>query len=148
MTTETLSRPWLDRLHQVLSGYIHRGNNPRLITLVGCHDDIHIATLGTMSAGQSAPMKRDTIFPIAWLTKPITAAAAMILVEECKLRLDASIETRLPLQRSAALLLVPAAPPAQVQRQSSIRVVHLFFQVSFRRTFPERSPLSPRRNLS
>ena len=43
-----------------------------------------------------APMKRDTIFRIASITKPITAVAAMILVEECKLRLDDSIEPWLP----------------------------------------------------
>jgi len=41
-------------------------------------------------------MKRDTIFRIASITKPITAVAAMILVEECKLRLDESIEPWLP----------------------------------------------------
>jgi CubicO group peptidase (beta-lactamase class C family) len=38
-------------------------------------------------------MKRDTIFRTASITKPITAVAAKILVEECKLRLDESIET-------------------------------------------------------
>ncbi len=37
-------------------------------------------------------MKRDTIFRIASITKPITAVAAMILVEECKLRLDDPID--------------------------------------------------------
>ena len=41
-------------------------------------------------------MKRDTIFRTASITKPITAVAAMILVEECKLRLDDSIEPWLP----------------------------------------------------
>jgi Beta-lactamase len=41
-------------------------------------------------------MQRDAIFRIASLAKPITAVAAMILVEECKLRLDESIEPWLP----------------------------------------------------
>ena len=41
-------------------------------------------------------MRRDTIFRIASISKPITAVAAMILVEECKLRLDESIEPWLP----------------------------------------------------
>ena len=69
---------------------------PGLVALVSHHDDVHVETLGTMSFGQPAPMKRDTIFRIASLTKPITAVAAMILVEECKLRLDESIEPWLP----------------------------------------------------
>ena len=41
-------------------------------------------------------MKRDAIFRIASLSKPITAVAAMMLVEDCKLRLDDSIEPWLP----------------------------------------------------
>ena len=53
-------------------------------------------TLGTTSVDRLAPMKRDTIFRIASITKLITAVAAMILVEDCKLRLDESIEPWLP----------------------------------------------------
>ena len=41
-------------------------------------------------------MRRDTIFRIASMTKPITAVAAMILVEECKLRLDEPVDRLLP----------------------------------------------------
>jgi CubicO group peptidase (beta-lactamase class C family) len=37
-------------------------------------------------------MRGDTIFRIASLSKPVTAVAAMILVEECKLRLDDAID--------------------------------------------------------
>ena len=41
-------------------------------------------------------MRRDTIFRLASVTKPITAVAAMILVEECKLRLDDPVDEFLP----------------------------------------------------
>jgi CubicO group peptidase (beta-lactamase class C family) len=41
-------------------------------------------------------MPRDTIFRISSMTKPITAAGAMILVEECKLRLDEPVDRLLP----------------------------------------------------
>ena len=41
-------------------------------------------------------MRRDTIFRISSMTKPITAAAAMILVEECLLRLDEPVDRLLP----------------------------------------------------
>jgi CubicO group peptidase (beta-lactamase class C family) len=41
-------------------------------------------------------MRRDSIFRVASITKPVTAVAAMILIEECKLRLDDSIERWLP----------------------------------------------------
>ncbi len=96
MTVASLSKSRLERMHQVLSGYVERKDMPGLVALVSRHDDVHVETLGTMSFGNPAPMKRDTIFRIASITKPITAVAAMILVEECKLRLDDSIEPWLP----------------------------------------------------
>jgi hypothetical protein len=83
-------------MHQVLSGYVERKEMPGLVALVSRHDDVHVETLGTLAFGDPAPMQRDTIFRIASITKPVTAVAAMILVEECRLRLDESVEPWLP----------------------------------------------------
>jgi CubicO group peptidase (beta-lactamase class C family) len=91
-----LSKSRLERMHQVLSGYIERKEMPGLVALVSHHDDVHVETLGAMAFDNSAPMKRDTIFRIASITKLITAVAAMILIEECKLRLDDPIDPWLP----------------------------------------------------
>jgi CubicO group peptidase (beta-lactamase class C family) len=91
-----LSRPRLDRMRRVLSGHIERKEIAGLVALVSHHDDVHVETLGTMSIDQPTPMKRDAIFRIASLSKPITAVAAMMLVEDCKLRLDDCIEPWLP----------------------------------------------------
>jgi CubicO group peptidase (beta-lactamase class C family) len=91
-----LSKPRLERMHQVLSGHVERKEIPGIVALVSHHDDVHVETLGTLSVGHPAPMKRDTIFRIASISKPVTAVAAMILAEECKLRLDESIEPWLP----------------------------------------------------
>ncbi len=57
---------------------------------------MHVDAIGTKVVGGSDPMRRNTIFHIASMTKPITAAAAMILVEECKLRLDELVDRLLP----------------------------------------------------
>jgi len=67
-----------------------------MVALVSHHDDVHVGVLGTMAFDNPKSIKRDTIFRIASLTKLITAVAAMILVEECKIRLDDSIEPWLP----------------------------------------------------
>jgi len=106
MSSAGLSKSRLERMHHVLSGYVERKEMPGLVALVSHHDDVHVETLGNLSfdsrsfdaesLGRSAPMQRDTIFRIASLSKPITAVAAMILVEECRLRLDESIEPWLP----------------------------------------------------
>ncbi len=91
-----LSKSWLERMHQVLNEYVERGDLPGLVTLVSHHDDVHVEALGILAFGHPAPMKQDTIFRIASITKLITAVAAMILIEDCKLRLDDSIDPWLP----------------------------------------------------
>ena len=75
MSTTGLSKSRLERMHRVLCGYAERKEMPGLVALVSHHDDVHVEALGTLSFGGSDPMKRDTIFRIASITKPITAVA-------------------------------------------------------------------------
>ena len=110
MSTAGLIRSRLERMHQVLSGHVQRRAMPGLVALVSHHDDVHVEVLGTQSFANPAPMKRDTIFRIASITKPITAVAAMILVEECKLQLDESIEPWLPELASRSVLKSISSP--------------------------------------
>ena len=83
-------------MHQVLSGHVERKQIPGMVALVSHHDDIHVEVLGNLALGESAPMQRDSIFRIASITKLITAVAAMMLVEDCRLRLDDAIDPWLP----------------------------------------------------
>src|SRR5690348_15134982 len=96
MSNAGLSWQRLDRMHDVMAGHVERGAVPGIVTLVSRHGETYVDAIGTMAAGGSEPMQRDTIFRIASLTKPITAVAAMILVEECKLRLDDPVDPWLP----------------------------------------------------
>src|SRR5258707_560019 len=57
---------------------------------------IKFDAIGTQALGDHTPTRRDTIFRISSMSKPIIAAATMILVEECKLRLDESVDRWLP----------------------------------------------------
>jgi CubicO group peptidase (beta-lactamase class C family) len=111
MSTKSLSKPRTEKMHQVLSGYVERKEIPGLVAVVSRNDDVHVETLGNLSFGNSAPMKRDTIFRIASITKPITSVAAMILVEDCKLRLDDSIERWLPELANRRVLKSIASQP-------------------------------------
>jgi CubicO group peptidase (beta-lactamase class C family) len=90
-----LSTARLARLHGVMAGYVERGEVPGLVTLVSRHGDVQVDAIGKMAVG-GEPVRRDTIFRIASLTKPVAAAAAMILVEECKVRLDEPVDRLLP----------------------------------------------------
>src|SRR6266516_2927060 len=96
MSTGGLSRMRLARMHDVMAGYVERGEVPGLVTLVSRRGAVHVDAIGARTIGESAPMRRDTIFRISSMTKPITAAATMILVEECRLRLDEPVDRLLP----------------------------------------------------
>lgn len=116
-------------MHRVLSGHIESGEVPGLVALVSHHDDVHVEALGAMSFPNEScmspvPMKHDAIFRIASITKVVTAVAAMILVEDCKLRLDDPIDPWLPELRNRRVLkslsselddTVPASRPITVR---------------------------------
>ena len=92
MSTGGLSTARLARMHDVMAGHVERSDMPGIVTLVSQRDEVHVGALGMKAIGGSELMRRDTIFRIASVTKPIVAAAAMILVEECTLRLDEPVD--------------------------------------------------------
>ena len=104
-----LSAERLKLLHDVMTGYVERGEVPGLVTLVARRGEGHVDAIGAMAAGSEEPMRRDTIFRISSMTKPITAAAAMILIEECTLRLDEPVNRLLPELANRQVLKRPDA---------------------------------------
>jgi CubicO group peptidase (beta-lactamase class C family) len=73
---------------------VDRGEVPGLVALVASGDDVHVAVEGAQTL-DGAPMRRDTLFRIASLTKPISAAAAMTLVAD-GLDLDEPVDSLCP----------------------------------------------------
>jgi len=96
MSSSVLSKARLGRMHDVMAGYVERGEVPGIVTLVGRRGEVHVDAIGLKAIGGSDQIRRDTIFRISSMTKPITAAAAMILVEECKVQLDEPVDRLLP----------------------------------------------------
>ena len=96
MRTRGLSRVRLGRLRKSMTGYVERGEVPGIVTGVRRYGEVHVDVVGKKSLDGPDPMRRDTIFRIASMSKPITAAATMILAEEGRLRLDDAVEKWLP----------------------------------------------------
>jgi CubicO group peptidase (beta-lactamase class C family) len=96
MNNGGFSRARLGGMHDVMTGHVQRGLVPGIVTLVSRRGEVHVDAIGTKAFGGSDPMRRNTIFRIASVTKPIVATAAMILVEECTLRLDEPVDQWLP----------------------------------------------------
>jgi len=146
MTTGTngISKAGLDRLHGVMAGYVERGDLPGLVLLVSRHGQLHVDAIGRL-AFDGSPMKRDTIFRITSMTKPVTAAAAMILVEDGKIGLDDPVDRWLPeLANRKVLLTVDALIHQTVPARRAITLRDLLtFRCGYGiiPIFPERFPI-------
>lgn len=90
------SRARLQRMSDVLRGFVERGEVPGVLTLLCRNDEVHVDTCGVLDFGTRVPVQRDSLFRIASMTKPVTAVAALALVEEAKLRLDDPVDKWLP----------------------------------------------------
>jgi len=86
----------LSRMQSAMGRYIDSGWTPGIVTLLHHRGFQHVEAMGTMAFNSNVPMQRDTIFRLASMTKPITAVATMMLVEECRLRLDDPVDEWLP----------------------------------------------------
>jgi CubicO group peptidase (beta-lactamase class C family) len=86
----------LGHVHARLAAHVERGTVPGLAALVARGTDVHVEVLGLPALGAAAPLRRDAIFRIASLSKPIAGAAAMVLVDDGTLSLDAPVAGWLP----------------------------------------------------
>ena len=85
----------LARLQGVLAAHVEAGGLPGAVALISRGGETVVEAVGTQSFGGTA-MRRDTIVRIASMSKPITAVATLLLVEECRLRLDDPVDPFLP----------------------------------------------------
>lgn len=90
------SETGLHKMRNVLARHVDSGKIPGLVALASRNGEVHVEALGTMRHDGGAPMRRDTIFRMASTSKPVAMAAAMILLDECRLRLDDVVEQWLP----------------------------------------------------
>jgi CubicO group peptidase (beta-lactamase class C family) len=81
----------------VLQGVVDAGDLSGIVTLVWRDgEDVQFNAVGKRDIEHNKPMTRDTLFRIASMTKPITSVAALMLMEEGKLKLDDPISKWLP----------------------------------------------------
>jgi CubicO group peptidase (beta-lactamase class C family) len=104
------SETGLRRLHDVLTRHVESGKIPGLVALVSRGDQTHVEAIGTMRHDGDTPMRRDTLFRMASTSKPTTMAAAMVLLDECRLRLDDPVDPWLPELADRQVLKRPDGP--------------------------------------
>lgn len=92
------------------------------VTLVGRRDQIlHLEAVGQSNIDQQSPMKKDSLFRIASMTKPITALGIMALVDDGKLSVDDAVEKYLP--EFKGQMLVASRSPEQLVLKKPARPI-------------------------
>ena len=93
-----MSAQRLENLAELAEGWVTQGIYPALVILVARKGVIvlHEAFGLLTPESDSPPLEHDTIFPLVSITKPITATAAMILVEDGLLGLNRPVSEYIP----------------------------------------------------
>ncbi|MEU9104400.1 serine hydrolase domain-containing protein [Streptomyces xanthophaeus] len=100
----------MSELHSLLEARVTDGTLPGAVALVARGEEVEAVAVGSLDVEGSAPMARDSLFRIASLTKAVTAAATMILIEDGLLALDAPVARWLPELAAPAVVRTPSAP--------------------------------------
>ncbi|GAA4357955.1 serine hydrolase domain-containing protein [Angustibacter luteus] len=104
----------MSTLAQVLDQHTGGTAAPGAVALVARGDDLEVAAAGSRHADGGAPMTRDTVFRIASLTKPIVAAATMMLVDDGRIALDEPVDRWLPELAAPVVVRTPDAAVGDV----------------------------------
>jgi CubicO group peptidase (beta-lactamase class C family) len=94
---QALDAAKLSAIAPMLQGVVQAGDLSGAVAAVWKDGEVvHLDTVGRRDIARGLPMERDTLFRIASMTKPITSAAALMLMEEGKLKLDDPIAKWMP----------------------------------------------------
>ncbi len=105
-----LSRERLERIDAMIEQRIAAGELTGAVTIVARRGQVaHVSVHGVMDLESRRPMRDDTLFRIASMTKPIVGVGVMLMVEENKLHLDDPVARYVPEFRN---LRVAVARPA------------------------------------
>lgn len=103
----------LTRVRELLERHVDSGFVPGMVAVLARHGDVRIEATGNLAfegAGSETPIAGDTICRLGSMSKPIVAACAMTLVEDCTLRLDDPVDDLLPELAGMTVLADPNGP--------------------------------------
>jgi len=108
----TLSPERLKRVNEMAERAIAAGEITGAVTLVVQNGRIvHQQAHGVMDKDSKKPVRTDTYFRIASMTKPVTAVAIMMMVEEGKVRLTDPVSRFLPSFKDQTVAVLKPPPP-------------------------------------
>ena len=100
-----LTRAGIERIRAVAERHVGDAQVPGLVALVAHGAQVHVEAVGRLAIA-GAPVARDSLFRIASITKPITAAATLAVAAEGLFGLDEPVDGLLP-ELADGRVLVP-----------------------------------------
>lgn len=112
----------LGRLHAGMQGFVDRKEAAGIVTLVARDGKVvDVRASGFQDLESKTPMRTDTLFRIASMTKPVTSVAVMMLYEEGKLQLSDPVSRYIPAFKSSRVIEGAAPEPVAARRGITIR---------------------------
>jgi CubicO group peptidase (beta-lactamase class C family) len=116
-----LTRDGVARLSALLDDAAEKKQVAGAVGLVSRHGKLcFLQAVGRQDAEAKTSMASNTLFRIASMTKPITSVAAMMLVEDGKLRLDDPVSKYVP-EFKGQKVLAAGKEPVPAQREVTVR---------------------------
>lgn len=118
--TTTVAGLSLDRLERITrhldEHYIQPGKLPGAVTLVARHGEVvWTRAQGLMDVERNKPARRDTIFRIYSMTKPVTSIAMMQLYEQGRFLLDDPVHKYIPSWKNLSVYKAGSWPDFQTE---------------------------------
>lgn len=117
-------------LQELLDAHIARGPAPGAVALVARADRMEVAAAGSATLAGTTPVRRNSVFRLASITKPVVAAAAMTLVEDGLIAPADPVAAWLPELSSPLVVRTPRSPVDDVV--SAVRPITLLDLLTFR----------------
>lgn len=130
----TLTKDGVADISAFLAAAVARKEVPGLVALVVNRDGVvYHEAFGMQDVARNIPMRKDTIFRIASMTKPLTSMGAMKLVEEGRLSLDGEASTWIPWLKAPKVLTAVDEQAGRFETQPathSVTIRHLLTHTS------------------
>jgi CubicO group peptidase (beta-lactamase class C family) len=95
--SQGMSSEKLAKIRSGVASFVEKGQLPGLVTVVARNGKVvHFEAFGKRDVERDKPMTKDTIFRMYSMTKPITGAAIMVLVDDGKLKVSDPVSKYLP----------------------------------------------------
>ena len=117
-----LSIEKLDHVNTLVQAAVDKNRTAGVVVLVARHGKVaYLESIGRLSAEADKQMSTDAIFRIHSMTKPITTAAALVLYDEGKFKLDEPVSKYLPEFRGLRVFAGEANATIEANREITIR---------------------------